>query len=130
MNYKLKSSQKEKELKMTANDIFKIQDHELYQEKSKTYKIKESLANECLSKFDKSSELCAYIGRLFLYEVNGLLKVDWEKFLSIKATPDNIRIIRDAAKQTLKDTEYYNPVFTKRLRDFMGVKYSIQELEK
>ena len=115
---------------MTTNEIFEIKDHDLYEENSETYKDKEELANKCLDKFNKSSELCAYIGRLFLYEVNGLLKVDWEKFLSINPTSKNISIIRNAAQKILKDTEELNPTFTKRLRDFMGVKYSIKELEK
>ena len=96
--------------------LFKIETHKIYEEGSKEYNIKSNLATKCLSKFQNVSlDVPLYVSYLLLYEVNGLVKVDWNKFLTIDATPVNTEALSKAAKETIISIEQYNPDATKRI---------------
>ena len=106
------------------NALFKIEIHDSYKEGSEEYNIKSKLALKCVNKFKNfSKDIPTYISYLLLYEVNGFVKVDWNKFLTIDATSDNAKkALTEAATETILSIEDYNPNSTRKVCRDVGIK--------
>ncbi|MGN0748357.1 MAG: hypothetical protein ACI4L1_01605 [Christensenellales bacterium] len=112
-------------------DLFKLESHEHYTEDSKEYNVRRRFVNICLDKYKVSSELRSYFPYIFMYEVNGLCKVNWEKIVNIPEINNNVvNNLREAIKNAIVNVEILNPIFSRRIREACGVEYSLAERVK
>lgn len=112
-------------------DLFKLESHEHYTEDSKEYKKRSDYVEICCSKYNVSSELRSYFPYIFMYEVNGLCKVNWEKIINIPEVTNNVVInLREAIKNAIVNVEVLNPIFSRRIREACGIQYCLAERVK
>lgn len=86
------------------------------------YKTKLEALRKTKQKYTISKDFRVNISLLFIYEVNGLCRVNWEYLLNnVVATDDNIVEMTRKTKSTIERIERLNADFTKEIKQVNGL---------
>ena len=107
---------------MNFKDFVSIGEYDQITKQHTLYGYKKDLLEKTKAKFSISKDLKVNTSLLFLYEVNGLCRVNWEFLLNkVSPTEENVITIVNESKRSIEKIEKLNPDFTIEIKKAHGI---------